>query len=447
MQWQRNYYVNWPELDPLIKGFFGPELDQPIEYWSPDRMARYHIAMIRWTINHAYRNNLFYRNKLDQAGITPESFTSLEDLSHFPLTSKDDARSGPDTLLAVPRDQVAQIHISTGTTGGDPTYIYYTWPDVFSRELQPEYALLAPIAPEDFVADILPYEMSSAGLSFHKVIQDGYRAAVVPIGKGGFYSVPDKALTMMRDLKINVAITTPPYAMLLHEKACETGICFGRDIQIDRMWLTGEGCSPAFRERVEQLWQTTAQFWYGSLECGALGIECQERKGYHLASGHVHVEIIDPHSGLPLGPGEIGEIVVTTLLREGSPLVRYRTQDLGYIDELPCACGSSLPRLWLRGRMGDQLTIQGRDYSPFYIEEHLYRMPEVGNAYQLILTDRELRVEVELASGVAPSAQLAESMASRLEFATGVSNQVAFVTNLPRTGGKTRRVIDQRRCA
>lgn len=444
MKWTRNYYVNWSEQDPLIARFFGPELTTPIELWEPARLAEYHRTMVASTIGHAAENNPFYTGKFAEAGITPGHFRDLRDLHRFPFTTKEEARHAPDTLLAVDRSRVAQVHVSTGTTGGEPIYVYSTWPDVFSRELQPEYSILAPIAEDDFVADILPYEMSSAGLSFHKVIQDGYRAAVIPIGKGGFYSIPEKGLIMMRDLKINVAITTPTYAVFLKEIADKIGLVFGRDIVIDRMWLTGEGCSPAFRERVERHWQTKAQFWYGSLECGALGIECTERDGYHLAGGHVHVEIVDPEGETVLSPGEIGELVVTTLLREGSPMIRYRTGDIGFIEELPCPCGSKLPRLRLRGRKGDQIEIAGSQYSPFYLEEHLYRMEEVGNSYRFVVLDDHLVVEVEPAEGVETSEELAQSMASRLEFATGVPNEVLFVADLPRTAGKTIRVFDRR---
>src|SRR5690606_13364429 len=213
-----------------------------------------------------------------------------------------------------------------------------------------------------------------------------------------------------------------------------------------KMWLTGEGCSFAFRSRVEALWKTKANFYYGSLECGALGIECDAHAGYHIPMAHSYVEIVDPESGQVLEPGEIGEIVVTNLLRRDTPLIRYRTQDLGYIETEKCRCGVELPRLFLRGRQVDQIEIGGMSFSPFYIEEFLMRMPEVGNWYHFIVPadGGVLTVRTELAEGVVRSPELADRLASELEFHVGVPCRFELVDEIPRPSGKTVRVIHER---
>ncbi|NLW07523.1 MAG: phenylacetate--CoA ligase family protein, partial [Clostridia bacterium] len=202
--------------------------------------------------------------------------------------------------------------------------------------------------------------------------------------------------------------------------------------------------SDAFRRRVEKIWGTTANFSFGSTECGALGNECDAHNGYHLMQGHVLVEIIDPVNGNTLPPGETGEIVVTCLLRFDTPLLRYRTGDLGCFDPEPCHCGLSLQRLQLRGRKSDQITINGKVYSPFYLEEFLMRLPEAGNWYQFVVkpgNNEYLKIRTELAPGLQPSVRLAAELAVRMEAASGVPCEIEFVAHLPRQLTKATRVV------
>ncbi|HSN99891.1 MAG TPA: AMP-binding protein, partial [Candidatus Nanopelagicales bacterium] len=289
----------------------------------------------------------------------------------------------------------------------------------------------------------LPYEMSTAGLAFHKTFMDGYGATVIPAGKGGAYSTPEKTVKVMQDLRPNVMVTSPSWAVTLAEEAARRGID-PASLGLERLWLTGEGCSPAFRRRLEQTWNGRANFFYGSLECGVLGIECDAHSGYHLPAAHVLLELVHPATGQAVPAGEAGEIVVTALLRYDSPILRFRTGDLGCLDTRPCACGVTLPRFTLRGRAFDQIRYRGASLSPMLLEEHLLRMPEVGLWFEFVVPasdDARVRIRCELARGVLAEPGLSEEIAARMEAATGLPFEVELVDRMPRPTVKATRVV------
>ncbi len=391
----------------------------------------------------AYQHNSFYRKKMIRAGVKPQDIKSLADLVKLPFTAKEELRGQPWALLAADKKDISLINVSTGTTGGEEIYIMQTWRDHFLNEFSAGYRKLVDVEDGDIVINALPYEMSSAGLAFHKVFMDSSHATVVNVGKGGAYSTPEKTAQVMRDLQPTVVITTPSYAVTIAEAAAEISFDL-TGLPLKKMFLTGEGCSPAFRQRVEEIWGTKANFYYGSLECGPLGIECDAHNGYHIPMGHVAFEIVDPKTGEALEPGEIGEVVATTLTRFDSPLFRYHTQDLGYIDPDPCKCGNIFPRFFMRGRLVDHITIMETDFSPFYLEEFLMRLPEVGNWYQFVAAPNNndrLKIRTELAPGVKPTPELTDKLSSKMEFAIGIPCEFEFVTKLPRPGSKTVRVV------
>ncbi|NLY49473.1 MAG: phenylacetate--CoA ligase family protein [Firmicutes bacterium] len=427
-------------LDNYFSGSEFPDQGMPQETLTAfQRDALIEIATL------AYNQNAFYREKMMAANVKPEEIKSLEDLSKLPFLTKEELRGHPWILLTCDKKDISIICVSTGTTGGGEIYIPNTWRDYYLNEMATGYPELFPIDPGDICINALPYEMSSAGMAFHKTFADGCLATVIPAGKGGAYSTPEKTVRVMRDLKPTVVITTPPWAISIAEAAEEAGFNL-RSLPLKKMWLTGEGCSFAFRDRVEKLWGTTANLYYGSLECGGIGIECDRHNGYHLISGHVIVEIVDPETGAALEPGEIGEIVATCLLRYDTPVIRYRTRDLGYVDPDPCPCGVNLPRLFLRGRLVDQLEIQGVSLSPYYLEEFLMRLPEVGNWYQFVVKRSgatKLKVRAELAKGLQPSPELADKLASKMEYAVGIPCEFELVDRMPRTGQKAVRVLHE----
>lgn len=312
---------------------------------------------------------------------------------------------------------------------------------IYILDLAPKLDEIFKVNKGDIVINALPYEMSSSGQSYHRVVQFGKGATVVPVGKGGFYSIPSKALKIMKDIKANKIITTPSYIMNMYKECIKEGYSPKEDFNIDEIWLTGEGCSNNFRKRIEEVWECSAKFYYGSLEAGAIGIECDEKDGYHISQAHTYVEIIDPDTGNVLEPGEIGEIVITTLLREGSPLIRYKTEDLGYIEYDECDCGFNLPKLFLRGRSVNQINIDDKSHSPIYIEDNLMKITEVGNDYRIYVYEDFIEVEVEASGEYENKDELEEFIGSKLEFFCGVPNRVKIVDKIDYDGGKVRRVI------
>jgi len=426
---------------PVISYYLsGPE---PPDRLPPDTLARYQAESLKAIVRRAYDGSGFYREKMRRAGVTPDDIETADDVARLPFLTKDELRGKPWLLLTCDREDIALVQVSTGTTGGEEIYMMYTWNDYVLHDLAPQYSTLIPVGPGDVCLNALPYEMSTAGLAFHKTFMEGYRATVIPAGKGGAYSTPSKTIRTIRDLLPSVVVTSPSWAITLAEEAARSSFDL-TSLRLKKMWLTGEGCSAAFRRRVEVLWGTRANFFYGSLECGALGIECDRHDGYHLPQAHVIMELVDPRTGESVKPGETGEIVVTALLRYDSPILRFRTGDLGCLEKTQCACGVRLSRFHLRGRASDQVHFRGKPLSPIYLEEHLMRMPEVGNWFQIVMPapdDVRIKIRCEPARGTGPTRELAGALAVRMEAATGLPFEIELVEELPRTPGKAARVV------
>lgn len=410
-----------------------------IETWSEKEYEDYLISALRYTLKHVVENNEYYSNKINKAIKNIDEF-NLKKFSEIEFLNKEEMMENTDLILS--SEDISEIFVSTGTTGKGDIYVKHTWEDLYLTDLSIEMPILFPIRKEDIVAIALPYEMSSAGLSFHRVIQNGVQCKFISVGKGGAYSEPVKTLKAMKSVKVNVIITSPSYAVYLYEKCVENGI---DGINIDTIWLTGEGCSNEYRKKIERMWNCKALFYYGSLECGPIGIECQEKDGYHICSGHNYIEIVDPISGNALSEGEIGEIVITTLLKKGSPFIRYRTGDLGYIDSPSCSCGINLKKLYLRGRIGEQIKIHDNEYSPFYLENELMKIDLVGNHYMFVKFEDFFIILVHLNECVIDKKynyeKYKEVISSKFEYLTGVENKVFIVDKFRNDGKKVKRLV------
>lgn len=400
-------------------------------------------------VTHAYYRSPFYREKFAKAGVSPDQIHRSEDLSQLPFTDRQELEGNPWILLSVPKDQLVQAHLSTGTTARPPLYVLFNWEDLYVRGLMPlvsaaPSARLLGIVEGEIVFNALPYEVSVTGLAIHRALQDGVGACVVPVGKGGFYADPAKTLRLMRALGGDHLFTTPSYAVHLAELAAGLGMGIPDEIRLKSLWLIGEPCSGALRRRIEGLWGCPAFLYYGSLECGPVGLECSMRNGYHIASNFVQVEVVPcPDVTRTERHTAVGEIVVTVLWRHASPLLRFRTGDLGCWEQSPCRCGIPSPRLHLLGRREDLIAAGEPPRFAYELEEVLLGLPEVSPWYRLKVDAGSLRVLLP-ERPVEDRDALSESIRMELDRRFGLACSVEFVRDLGYSGGKLVRVMPDR---
>jgi phenylacetate-CoA ligase len=270
-------------LQPLIDYY--EELDKKeitFEMLSRQEIEEYQLTAINLILLHIWKNNNYYRNSLVEHGFTNPEITSIQNLTYAPLLDKNVIRGDRTKLLSSDIKNIGQIHITSGTTG-KPIYTSFTLTDQYVYELLPKYTRLFPEDETDVVAVALPYELALPGLGFQRLYQFAFGSMVLSLGKGGYMATIDKCLELMRDFNATVMTTTPSYAALLAEESEKLGIDLVNDIGLKRIILTGEGCSYTFRERLQERWGCEISFFYGSTECGVIGVECSAKNGYHVA--------------------------------------------------------------------------------------------------------------------------------------------------------------------
>lgn len=432
--------INEASFPPLVARYFSQRISPDL--MPSSRIAKFQEEAIKEVISRAYENSPFYHRKMTEAMVKPEDIKSLADLEKMPFTTKEELRQDPWARLACDKKEISLIHVSSGTTGGKEIYSPHTWKE-YHLNHSIIYPRLTPVKREDLCFVALPFEMSQSGLNYHNMFIMGHQAASVPVGKGGAYSTPEKTIRLMRKLNPNFIATSPSYAMNLAEVAAEASFEV-KSLSLKKMWIIGESCSEAFRKRLEKIWGTKVNSNYGATECGFIGRECDAHNGLHITQAHVLLEIVDPQTGKVLKPGEIGEVVVTCMLRFDTPLIRYRTDDLGYLDYKPCRCGVRLPRLHLKGRATDQILLQGKAYSPYTLEELLMQLPEVGNWYQFLVKrgdNERLTIRTEPAAGIEVTTELVQRLSNELEASIDVPCDFEFVSKMPRPGIKAIRVV------
>jgi len=355
----------------------------------------------------AYGCSEFYGEKLRRAKLKPEEIRSIADLSRLPFTTREEIQGKPWALLTVPKSRICQINASTSSSKLPRVYIPLSDDDLYRGGLRPfirgtsfSPPLPMTIGEEDFVINALPYEVSYLGLLFHRILQDGVGAGLVPVGKGGFYSRPEKSLRIMKDLSGDHLFTTPAYAIHLAEKAREVGYEIGSDLKPKSLWLVGENCAPALRRRIEALWKTNAYLCLSSLECGPIALECAEKNGMHVATGYVFTEIVPMDDSDLRVPEGSGEIVVTVLWRRSSPLIRYKTGLIGSLDSTPCPCGLESPRIRFWGDRTECLELGKSKVSLLDVEDCLTELPEISPWFYLRSQGDALTVLIP--SGMSP---------------------------------------------
>jgi phenylacetate-CoA ligase len=415
-------------------------------------LERLQLERLRALVAHAGRVPL-HRDRLAAASVTPDRMRTLDDLRRLPFTTKADFRDTyPFGLLAVPMDEVVRIHASSGTTG-KPTVVAYTrgdldvWTEVMARTLR-----TGGVDRGDVVHNAYGYGLFTGGLGFHYGAE-AVGAAVVPVS-GGF---TERQLLALQDLGSTVLCCTPSYALHLAEAIEEAGLRPG-DLRLRVGFFGAEPWTEAMRTAIQTRLRVMALNVYGLSEITGPGVavECPERDGMHVAEDHFLPEVVDPDTLEPVPPGTTGELVLTTLSKQGMPLVRYRTRDLTTLDPTPCRCGRALVRIGrIMARSDDMLIIRGVNVYPSQVEHALLQVPELAPHYLLVVRREHaldtLEVQVEgqpaaMAGGEGALGTLAARVRRRLLDALGLTAEVRIVApkTIERSAGKAKRVLDLR---
>jgi phenylacetate-CoA ligase len=412
------------------------------------------LKRLRQTVERVYATVPFYRETYQKLGIRPADIKSLSDLQRLPFTLKQDMRANyPYGLFAVPLEQIVRIHASSGTTG-KPTVVGYTRRDIETwTELMARSFVAAGAHQGDIIHNAYGYGLFTGGLGAHYGAER-LGASVIPMSGGN----TKKQLMIMQDFGSTVLTCTPSYSLFLAEVAAEEGIDI-RNLKLKVGILGAEPWSEKMRQEIEEKLNIKAIDIYGLSEILGPGvaIECLEAQhGLHLWEDHFIPEIINPETGAVLPPGEKGELVITTITKEGIPLIRYRTRDITRLSKEPCICGRTHARIErLSGRSDDMLIIRGVNVFPSQIEAVLFNIEGVEPHYQLIvaregtLDTLEVQVEVNeqtFSDEVKVLQQLSRKIQKDIKDLLGVTCKVRLVEpkSITRSEGKARRVIDNR---
>jgi phenylacetate-CoA ligase len=425
----------------------------PAEKLKRQEMQELQLERLKQTVNRVWEHVPFYRRKMEALGVRPEHIKTLKDVALLPITVKDDLRDNyPYGLFAAPQRSIVRFHASSGTTG-KPIVVGYTrndmemWTDCCAR-----VASAAGIGQDDICQIAFGYGMFTGGFGMHYGIER-VGATVVPASSGN----SERQLMFMQDFGTTGLIATPSYVLHLTEVMAQNGIK-PSDLSLRVGLFGGEGHTPQMRELIEERLGIADTQNYGLTElCGpGVSYECLENAGMHINEDHFLPEIIDPVTGEVLPEGEQGELVFTTLSKEGIPMIRYRTKDISQLNYEPCACGRTNVRMSLvRGRSDDMMVIRGVNVFPSQIEAVLMTVQGIGPHYQIIVTTEHfmdrLEIQVEITDGerlesYAGLEGLIREIRQKLRVVLQIDAKVTLLNpqTLERTAGKSKRVIDKR---
>jgi phenylacetate-CoA ligase len=422
---------------------------EPIETASRDEITTLQLQRLRWTLRHAYDNVPFYRRRFDEAGVHPEDCRELADLANYPFTVKQDFRDNyPFGLLAVPREQVARIHGSSGTTG-KPTVVGYTlgdvdtWADLVARSIRASGGRSG-----DLVHVAYGYGLFTGGLGAHYGAER-LGCTVVPVSGG----MTERQVQLIADFRPDIIMVTPSYMLALIDEMARQG----HDLHATSLKVGIFGAEPwteDMRREMEQRLDMHAVDIYGLSEVMGPGVanECVETKdGLHIWEDHFYPEVVDPESGQVLPDGERGELVFTSLTKEALPVIRYRTRDLTRL--LPGTARSMRRMEKVTGRTDDMIILRGVNLFPTQVEELILRIPGLSPHYQCVLTRPnrmdEMTVRVEARdpqTNAEERARLGGELAGHVKHTIGVTVAVDVVEPnvLGRSSGKLNRILDER---
>ena len=427
--------------------------NKEIETMPRKKIEEMQLQRLKWMVDYCYHNVPFYHERLKTAGITGDRIKTLSDIQYIPFTTKDDIRDNyPFGMLARPMKEIVRIHASSGTTG-KPTVGAYTKQDLENwAEQVARLAWAGGARPEDIFQISFGYGLFTGALGLHYGLEK-LGATVIPASSGN----TQKQLMMMRDFGVTGLVATPSYALYLGEMVREGG--YPPEAYKLRLGLLGsEGCTEEMRSQIEKNLHIFVTDNYGMTELTGPGVagECEYRNGLHFAEDAFLPEIIDQETLEQKPEGEAGELVVTTLLREGMPVLRYRTKDITRLNYEPCPCGRTGCRMEkVMGRTDDMLIIKGVNVFPSQIESVLVGTEDVGPHYQLVVRKKNfldtLEVKVELIDAsllesFSELERLQKRIHDRLKSVLGLETKVTLVEpkSLERFQGKAKRILDLR---
>jgi len=428
--------------------------DEKNECMPREDLGQLQLERLQSTLYRVATHVPFYRQKFKELKVDPDGFRSLSELTSLPFTTKQDLRDNyPYGLFAVPLRDVVRVHSSSGTTG-QATVVGYTqndlktWANLIARILT-----ATGVTNDDVVQIAFGYGLFTGGFGMHYGAER-VGASVIPISSGN----TKRQIQIMQDFRTTALICTPSYALVLADAMAEMGINTS-SLSLKYGLFGGEPWSDAMRQEIQNKLGIIATDNYGLSEIMGPGVagECRECNGLHLNEDHFLCEVINPETLDPVRPGEIGELVITTLTKEAFPVIRYRTRDLTRIIEEPCPCGRTLRRMQrVLGRSDDMLIVKGVNVYPSQIEQVLFKIEGTSPHYQIVV-EREGRLDkitvlVEVVESIffdemKKQREMIETIKRTLASELGIGVEVKLVEEktLTRSEGKAQRVIDKRK--
>ncbi len=420
-----------------------------------EELSAFQLEGLKWTVNHVYHNSPHYRKLFDEAHVAPDVIKTLDDIRRLPFTTSTDLQEGyPFPLQSVPFEKIIRIHASSGTTGKRKVLCYTEkdvedWADMFARCY--EYA---GCTTKDRVQIAVGYGVWTAGWGFQNGCER-FGAMSIPIGPGNI----EMQLQFLGDFQTTVMCCTASMGLLMAEEIEKNGM--RGKIALKKMIFGSERSSDAMRQRISDLSGVAMEELYDipgltELYGPGTGLDCRYHTGIHYWADYYILELLHPATLEPVPMGEEGEMVVTTLMKEGAPLVRYRTRDITRLIPGTCPCGSIMPRHdRILGRSDDMFIIRGVNIYPSHIDEILSKAEGVGSEYQIHLHRKEsgkdhMLIKVERERGVSRDKEKDKYLGKRIEHAVkkqlmvSCDVEVTDYGELPRSERKTKRVFDTR---